>query len=50
MPLFGKSSKSPADVTKHLKESLTVLERGTDAKKELYSNISDQANAENTEG
>jgi len=33
MPLFGKSSKSPADVTKHLKESLTVLERGTDAKK-----------------
>lgn len=35
MPLFGKSSKSPAEVVKLLKESLTTLEKGNgDVKKE----------------
>ena len=34
MPLFGKSVKSPAEVVKLLKESLTVLEKGGDGKKQ----------------
>jgi len=34
MPLFGKSSKSPTEVVKLLKESLTTLEKGGDSKKE----------------
>lgn len=34
MPLFGKSSKSPVEVVKVLKESLTTLEKGGDGKKQ----------------
>ena len=34
MPLFGKSTKSPAEVVKLLKEALTVLEKGGDGKKQ----------------
>jgi len=34
MPLFGKSSKSPTEIVKLLKESLTILEKGGDPKKE----------------
>jgi len=34
MPLFGKSSKSPVEVVKVLKESLSVLEKGGDGKKQ----------------
>ena len=34
MPLFGKSAKSPTEVVKLLKESLTVLEKGGDGKKQ----------------
>ncbi|XP_023348918.1 protein Mo25, partial [Eurytemora carolleeae] len=34
MPLFGKSVKSPTEVVKLLKESLTVLEKGGDGKKQ----------------
>ena len=33
MPLFGKSSKSPAEMVRGLKESLTMLERGGDGRK-----------------
>jgi hypothetical protein len=33
MPLFGKASKSPTEVVRNLKEDLTVLEKGGDAKK-----------------
>jgi len=33
MPLFGKSSKSPTEVVRNLKEDLIVLEKGGDAKK-----------------
>ena len=33
MPLFGKSSKSPTEVDRNLKEDLLVLEKGGDAKK-----------------
>ena len=33
MPLFGKSSKSPTEVVRNLKEDLLVLEKGGDAKK-----------------
>jgi len=34
MPLFGKSSKSPTEIVKLLKEGLTTLEKGGDSKKE----------------
>ena len=34
MQLFGKSSKSPAEAVKVLKESLVLLERGSDGKKQ----------------
>jgi len=34
MPLFGKSSKSPVEVVKILKESLNTLEKGCDGKKQ----------------
>jgi len=34
MPLFGKSTKSPAEVVKLLKEALGVLEKGGDGKKQ----------------
>ena len=34
MPLFGKSSKSPPEVVKLLKENLTTLEKGGDGKKQ----------------
>jgi len=34
MPLFGKSSKSPTEIVKLLKESLTTLEKGGDSKKQ----------------
>ncbi len=34
MQLFGKSSKSPAEAVKLLKESLVLLERGSDGKKQ----------------
>jgi hypothetical protein len=34
MQLFGKSSKSPAEAVKLLKESLVLLERGGEAKKQ----------------
>ena len=33
-PLFGKSSKSPTEVVKALRESLNTLEKGGDQKKE----------------
>ena len=33
-PLFGKSSKSPTEVVKALRESLNTLEKGGDPKKE----------------
>jgi len=33
MPLFGKSSKSPTEVVRNLKEDLIVLEKGGDQKK-----------------
>ena len=33
-PLFGKSSKSPTEVVKLLRENLTTLEKGGDHKKE----------------
>ena len=33
-PLFGKSSKSPTEVVKALRESLNTLEKGGDTKKE----------------
>ena len=34
MPLFGKASKSPVELVRVLKESLLVLEKGTDGKKQ----------------
>ena len=34
MPLFGKSTKSPGEVVKLLKENLAVLEKGGDGKKQ----------------
>ena len=34
MPLFGKSSKSPPEVVKLLKENLMTLEKGGDGKKQ----------------
>ena len=34
MPLFGKSSKSPVELVRVLKESLLVLEKGGDGKKQ----------------
>ena len=35
MPLFGKSSKSPSDVVRNLKDALLTLEKGgQDAKKQ----------------
>nr|ACO14798.1 Mo25 [Caligus clemensi] len=34
MPLFGKSSKSPAEVVRSLKEALLTLEKGSDGKKQ----------------
>jgi len=34
MPLFGKSSKSPTEIVKLLKESLTTFEKGGDTKKQ----------------
>jgi len=34
MPLFGKSSKSPTEIVKLLKESLSTLEKGGDSKKQ----------------
>ena len=33
-PLFGKSSKSPTEVVRQLKEHLTTLEKGSDGKKQ----------------
>jgi len=33
MPLFGKSSKSPSEVVRNLKDSLLVIEKGGDQKK-----------------
>ena len=33
-PLFGKSSKSPTEVVRQLKEHLTTLEKGGDGKKQ----------------
>lgn len=36
MPLFGKSTKSPAEVVKALKEAVNALERG-DKKAEKVS-------------
>ena len=35
MPLFGKSSKSPVELARLLKESLLVLEKGADGKKQV---------------
>ena len=37
MPLFGKSSKSPVELVRVLKESLLVLEKGGDGKKQVNS-------------
>ena len=34
MPLFGKSSKSPVELIRGLKESLLTLEKGSDGKKQ----------------
>ena len=34
MPLFGKSSKSPTEVVRVLKENLNTLEKGGDGKKQ----------------
>jgi hypothetical protein len=34
MPLFGKSSKTPTEVVKLLKEALATLEKGGDGKKQ----------------
>lgn len=34
MPLFGKSSKSPTEVVRNLKEALLTLEKGGDGKKQ----------------
>ena len=34
MPLFGKASKSPVELVRVLKESLIVLEKGADGKKQ----------------
>lgn len=33
MPLFGKSSKSPPEVVRNLKEDLILLDKGGDSKK-----------------
>lgn len=38
MPLFGKSTKSPAEVVKALKEAVNALERG-DKKAEKVSKL-----------
>ena len=35
MPLFGKSSKSPVELVRVLKESLLVLEKGGDGRKQV---------------
>ena len=32
--IFGKSSKSPGEIVRNLKEDLTVLEKGGDGKKQ----------------
>ena len=34
MPLFGKSSKTPTEVVKLLKEALATIEKGGDGKKQ----------------
>ena len=34
MPLFGKSSKSPTEVVRVLKDNLNTLEKGGDGKKQ----------------
>lgn len=34
MPLFGKASKSPVELVRVLKESLVILEKGADGKKQ----------------
>ena len=34
MPLFGKSTKSPAEVVRSLRETMQTLEKGADAKKQ----------------
>ena len=40
MPLFGKSSKSPSDVVRNLKDALITLEKGgQDAKKQEKVNL-----------
>lgn len=39
MPLFGKSTKSPAEVVKALKEAVNALERG-DKKAEKVGSLS----------
>ncbi len=39
MPLFGKSPKSPIDVVKVLKENLTLLEKGSDGKKQEKAQV-----------
>ena len=35
MPLFGKASKSPVELVRVLKESLLLLEKGADGKKQV---------------
>ena len=37
MPLFGKASKSPVELVRVLKESLVILEKGADGKKQGWS-------------
>jgi hypothetical protein len=39
MPLFGKSSKTPTEVVKLLKEALATLEKGGDGKKQEKAQV-----------
>ena len=39
MPLFGKASKSPVELVRVLKESLLLLEKGADGKKQVSFSI-----------
>ena len=54
MPLFGKSSKSPVELVRVLKESLLVLEKGGDGKKQAntftkYCDVKKDSNTEQTD-
>ena len=40
MPLFGKGTKSPAEVVRILKEGLLTLEKGGDGKKQEKAQVS----------